>query len=44
MAHERWEKKYKSKKVGPGNYNLADDRKEFYKYQFFGSTEERKLM
>jgi hypothetical protein len=39
LAQERWDKKYKSKGVGPGNYNLENDKKEFYKYQFFGSTE-----
>lgn len=41
---EREERKYKGEGVGPGKYNISEERDKFYKYQFFGSTEERKLI
>jgi hypothetical protein len=44
VAKEREEQKYKAGRVGPGNYQLAGEKQPFYKYQFFGSTEERKLL
>lgn len=44
LAMEREENKYKGEGVGPGKYNITEEHNKFYKFQFFGSTEERKLL
>ena len=43
-ARQREYLKYKSKVIGPGTYDIAPEKKKKpSKYQFFGSTEERKM-
>ena len=43
-ARQREHKKYKSDVIGPGSYEISPSKKvKKSKYQFFGSTEDRKL-
>ena len=45
VAVEREQRRYKSLGVGPGKYNLPEQQKlDFNRFQFFGSTAERNLL